>query len=162
MFTAIYIEVPSAVCPLPCILNAPKSRPMDSLDRTAHDLCRPIRGLQDMTSQWRSRNHLFWLTMGLAPSTLQSSLTQQILTQSQAYWAQTTANYVPFTLIPLRLLYVECSRSRTLFPILNWGCARASLRQILHFCTEASKTCQLLYAPSQPFLWLRSTSPTVQ
>ncbi len=87
MFTAIYIRVPSAVCPLPWILNAPKPRPMGSPDRTAHDLCRPIRGLQDVTSLRRTRNHLFWLTMGLPPSTLQSLITQQILTQLQAYWA---------------------------------------------------------------------------
>ncbi len=162
---SIYIEVPSAVCPLPWTLNAPKSRPMDSSDRTAHDWCRPIRSLQDVTSLRRTRNHMFWFTMGLAPSILQSLITQQILPQSQAYWAYTTANYVPFTLVPLRLLYVECSQSRTLFAILSWGCTRALLRQILHFCTEASrrdKTCQLLRAPSQPFLWLRSTSPTVQ
>ncbi len=87
MFTAIYIKVPSAVCPLPWTQNAPKSRPMDSSDRTAHDWCRPIRGLQDMTSPWRTRNHLLWLTMGLAPSTLQSLLIQLIITQLQAYWA---------------------------------------------------------------------------
>ncbi len=108
------------VCPLPWTQNAPKSRPMDSSDRTAHDLCRPIRSLQDVTSLRRSRNHLLWLTMGQAPSTLQSSLTQQILAQLQAYWAQTTANYVPFTLMSLRLLYTECFQGRTPFLILRW------------------------------------------
>ncbi len=84
MFTAIYIKEPSAVCPLPWTLGAPNSRPMVFLDRTAHDLCRPIRGHQDVTSLWRARN-LFWLTMGLAPSTLKSHITQLIPTQLQAY-----------------------------------------------------------------------------
>ncbi len=96
---------------------------MVSPDRTAHDLCRPIRGLQDVTSLWRTRNHMFWFTMGLAPSTLQSHITQLILTQLQAYWAQTTAKYVPVTLIPLRLLYtLHCApQGRIPFPILSWG-----------------------------------------
>ena len=45
------------------------------------------------------------------------------------------------------------------------GLRACLLRQILHFCTEASrrdKICQLLRAPSQPFLWLRRTSLAVQ
>ncbi len=85
--TRIYTQVSSAVCPLPWTQNAPKPCPMDSSDRTAHDMCRPIRSLQGMTSKWRSRNHLLWLTMGLPPSTLQSPITQQILIRLQSYWA---------------------------------------------------------------------------
>ncbi len=42
------------------------------------------------------------------------------------------------------------------------GCAGAQLRQILHFCTEASETCQLLRTPSQTFLWPRSTPRTAK
>ncbi len=88
LFLYIYCYIyQSTVCRLPVTLDAPKSHPMVSPDRTAHNLCRPIRGLQDVTSLWRARNHVFWFTMGLAPSTLQSHITQSILTQLPAYWA---------------------------------------------------------------------------
>ncbi len=152
-FTSVLlgIQVPSAVSPLPWTQNAPKPRPMDSLDRTAHDVGRPIRGLQDLTSLRRSRNHLLCLTIGPAPSTLQSLITQQILTQLHSHRAKTTANYVSFTLILLRLLYTKYFQSRSPSPILRGECVGAQLRQILHFCTEVSETCQLLRTPNQPF-----------
>ncbi len=76
-----------AVCPLLWIQTAPKPHPMKSLDRTAHDVRRPIRGLQRMTSNGTLGTTCLWLTTRLAPSTLQSLITQQIPTQLQAHRA---------------------------------------------------------------------------
>ncbi len=126
MVTAIYIKELSAVFPLLWILVAPKLRPMDYQIERHIALYRPIREPQDVTSLWRTRNHLFRLTMGLAPSTLQSYIIPLILTQLQAYWAQTTAKHVPFILILVRPFYIKSSQSRTPYPILTWG-VRATL-----------------------------------
>ncbi len=123
--TAIYIKRLSVVCPLLWILVTPKLRPMDSQIEWHMALHRPIREPQDVTSLWLARNHLFWLTMGLAPSTLQSHITALMLTQLQAYWAQTTAKRVPFIIILVRSFYIKSSQSRTLYLILTW-CARAT------------------------------------
>ncbi len=42
-------------------------------------------------------------------------------------------------------------------PVLG-GCAGAQLRQIVHFCTEVSETCQSLRTSNRTFLGPRSTS----
>ncbi len=152
---AIYIKELSAVCPLLWILVAPKLCPMDSHIERHMALYRPIREPQDVTSLWRTRNHLFWLTMGLAPSTLQSHIILLILTQPQAYWAQTTAKHVRFIIILVRSFHIKSSQSRTLYLILTWG-ARTLPHQISHFYTEASRAsriCQLPHAPGLLWDW---------
>ncbi len=92
---------------------------MGSSDRTAHDLCRPIRSPQDVTSLRRTRNHLFWLTMGLAPFDFTIS--------------NNSANTHSITIVlglddgKLCTLCLDTSavtlhfQSRTPFPILRWG-----------------------------------------
>ncbi len=84
---AIYIYQ-STVCHLPVTMDSgAKTLSNGFPDRTAHGLVPSPRGLQDVTSKRRTRNHLFWLNKGQAPSTLHSHITQQILTQLPAYWA---------------------------------------------------------------------------
>ncbi len=114
------------VCPLLWILVEPKLRPID-YQIEWHMASERIREPQDVTSLWRARNHLFRLTMGLAPSSLQTHIIPLILTQSQAHWAYTMEKSVLVTLILtvlVRSFYTGNLQSHTLYLIWTWG-ARA-------------------------------------
>ena len=159
-------------CPLLWILVAPKLRPMGHQIKRHMALYRPIREPQAVTSLWRDRNHLFRLTMGLAPSTLQSHITPLILTQLQVYWAQTTAKHVPFIIILVRFFYIKSSQNHTLYLILtHWGpglgCARYRAKSLTSLLKRLELVGSVNYRshPSKPYsrlLWLRSTSPALQ